>query len=150
MSLTDTVKVSISSPDRFYIGGDWVKPSSPDEIDVINASTEDVFFRVAEAKAEDMDRAIAAAREAFDHGPWPRMSHAERAELPGEDRRRARGACARNRPDLVRPDGRVEHHRARRAVRDTGGPGATTPDWPRTSRSRSGTRPPREETSASW
>ena len=79
MSLTETVKVSISSPDRFYIGGDWVKPSSPDEIDVINASTEDVFLRVAEAKAEDMDRAVAAAREAFDHGPWPQMSHAERA-----------------------------------------------------------------------
>jgi aldehyde dehydrogenase (NAD+) len=57
MSLTETVKVSISSPDRFYIGGDWVKPSSSDEIDVINASTEDVFLRVAEAKAEDMDRA---------------------------------------------------------------------------------------------
>jgi len=79
MSLTETVREAISSPDRFYIGGDWVKPSSSDEIDVINASTEDVFFRVAEAKAEDMDRAIAAAREAFDHGPWPQMSHAERA-----------------------------------------------------------------------
>jgi acyl-CoA reductase-like NAD-dependent aldehyde dehydrogenase len=79
MSLTETVKASISSPDRFYIGGDWVKPSSSDEIDVINASTEDVFLRVAEAKAEDMDRAVAAAREAFDHGPWPQMSHAERA-----------------------------------------------------------------------
>jgi aldehyde dehydrogenase (NAD+) len=79
MSLTETVREAISSPDRFYIGGDWVKPSSSDEIDVINASTEDVIFRVAEAKAEDMDRAIAAAREAFDHGPWPQMSHAERA-----------------------------------------------------------------------
>jgi acyl-CoA reductase-like NAD-dependent aldehyde dehydrogenase len=79
MSLTETVREAISSPDRFYIGGDWVKPSSSDEIDVINASTEDVFFRVAEAKAEDMDRAIAAAREAFDRGPWPQMSHAERA-----------------------------------------------------------------------
>ena len=80
MSITETVKIAINSPDRFYIGGEWVKPSSPDEFDVINASTEDVLFRVAEAKAEDMDRAIAAAREAFDRGPWPRMPHSERAE----------------------------------------------------------------------
>jgi aldehyde dehydrogenase (NAD+) len=79
MSLTESVKVAINSPNRFYIGGDWVKPSSSDEIDVINASTEDVFYRVAEAKAEDMDRAVGAAREAFDRGPWPRMSHTERA-----------------------------------------------------------------------
>jgi aldehyde dehydrogenase (NAD+) len=79
MSLTESVKVAINSPNRFYIGGDWVKPSSSDEIDVINASTEDVFYRVAEAKAEDMDRAVGVAREAFDRGPWPRMSHTERA-----------------------------------------------------------------------
>jgi aldehyde dehydrogenase (NAD+) len=80
MSVTESAKVTISSPDRFFIGGEWVKPSSSAEFDVINASTEDVFFRVAEAKAEDMDRAIAAAREAFDRGPWPRLRHAERAE----------------------------------------------------------------------
>ena len=102
MSLTDTVKVSISSPDRFYIGGDWVKPSSSDEIDVINASTEDVFLRVAEAKAEDMDRAIAAAREAFDHGPWPHMSHAERAGYLVKIAAALEERAARNRSDLVR------------------------------------------------
>ena len=72
MSLTEIAKVSLSAPDHFFIGGAWVKPSSPDQIDVINSSTEEVFFRVAEAKAEDMDRAIVAAREAFDRGPWPR------------------------------------------------------------------------------
>ena len=110
MSLTETVKVSISSPDRFYIGGDWVKPSSSDEIDVINASTEDVFLRVAEAKAEDMDRAIAAAREAFDHGPWPRMSHADRAEYLVKIAAALEERALEIGSDLVRPDGRVEHH----------------------------------------
>ena len=73
MSLTD-VKVSISSPDHFYIGGDWVKPSSTDEIDVINASTlaqalesddepEDVqarlFYRLAVSSGNDR-RALSA------------------------------------------------------------------------------------------
>ena len=42
MSLTETVREAISSPDRFYIGGEWAKPSSTDQIEVINASTEDV------------------------------------------------------------------------------------------------------------
>jgi acyl-CoA reductase-like NAD-dependent aldehyde dehydrogenase len=65
--------------DRFFIGGDWVKPSSDAMIDVVDSGTEELFFRVAEAQAADMSRAVAAAREAFDDGPWPRMTHAERA-----------------------------------------------------------------------
>ena len=65
--------------DRFFIGGEWVKPSSEATIDVIDSGTEEIFFRVPEAKDGDMSRAVAAAREAFDRGPWPRMSHVERA-----------------------------------------------------------------------
>src|ERR1700688_4499706 len=80
MSVTDIPQVSLSAPDHFFIGGEWVKPTSSDQIDVINSSTEEVFFRVAEAKAEDMSRAVAAAREAFDRGPWPQLSHRDRAE----------------------------------------------------------------------
>ena len=90
MSVTETVKASITSPDRFYIGGDWVKPSSSDEIDVINASTEDVLFRVAEAKAEDMDRAITAAREAFGSGTLAATDPRRAGGLHAEDRRRPR------------------------------------------------------------
>jgi acyl-CoA reductase-like NAD-dependent aldehyde dehydrogenase len=66
-------------PDSFYIGGQWVTPSTDATIDVVEAATEQLYFRVAEAKDADMDAAIGAAREAFDHGPWPRLSHAERA-----------------------------------------------------------------------
>jgi len=78
-SLTNTAGVTPDSPDRFYIGGEWTRASSSAQFDVINASTEDIMFRVAEAREEDMDRAIAAARRAFDSGPWPRMRHVERA-----------------------------------------------------------------------
>jgi acyl-CoA reductase-like NAD-dependent aldehyde dehydrogenase len=56
-----------------------VKPSSDAVIDVIDSATEQVYFRVPEAQAADMDLAIGAARHAFDRGPWPRMTHAERA-----------------------------------------------------------------------
>lgn len=69
----------LERPDQFFIGGDWVRPSSNAVIEVINPATEELFIRVAEAKAEDMARAVGAARHAFDKGPWPRLTHAERA-----------------------------------------------------------------------
>jgi aldehyde dehydrogenase (NAD+) len=69
----------IRHDDRFFIGGKWVEPSSPDVIEVIDSSTEELYFSVPEAREADMARAVDAAREAFDRGPWPRMSHAERA-----------------------------------------------------------------------
>jgi len=40
-------------------------------IDVITPSTEELFVQVAEAKRPDVERAVAAARTAFDKGPWP-------------------------------------------------------------------------------
>src|SRR5690606_25147234 len=48
-------------------------------INVVNPATEEIFLTVAEAQAADINRAVAAARHAFDHGPWPRMTHAQRA-----------------------------------------------------------------------
>ena len=66
-------------PDRFYIGGEWVAPSSEDLIDVVQPATEDVWARVGGARKADVYRAVAAAREAFDQGPWPRMTVQDRA-----------------------------------------------------------------------
>jgi acyl-CoA reductase-like NAD-dependent aldehyde dehydrogenase len=71
--------VPIRHDDKFFIGGKWVEPSSADYIEVIDSSTEEPYFRVPEAREADMARAVDAAREAFDRGPWPRLSHAERA-----------------------------------------------------------------------
>src|SRR5580700_1982306 len=79
MSLASETSVPIRHADRFFIGGQWVTPSSQATIKVIDSGTEEVFFTVAEAQAADISRAVAAAREAFDNGPWPRLSHAERA-----------------------------------------------------------------------
>lgn len=72
--------VSLKHADRFFINGEWAKPSSSSMIDVINSGTEELFLRVAEAQEADVNRAVAAARAAFDKGPWPRMSHAERGK----------------------------------------------------------------------
>jgi acyl-CoA reductase-like NAD-dependent aldehyde dehydrogenase len=79
MSLADEIRAPLRYVDRFFIGGQWVQPSSDAKIDVIDSGTEELFFSVAEAQAADISRAVAAARQAFDEGPWPRMSHAQRA-----------------------------------------------------------------------
>jgi aldehyde dehydrogenase (NAD+) len=71
--------VQLAHPDRFYIGGEWVAPSSTAMIRVIQPATEELVVEVAEAQAADIDRAVTAARLAFDEGPWPRLAHAERA-----------------------------------------------------------------------
>jgi acyl-CoA reductase-like NAD-dependent aldehyde dehydrogenase len=70
----------VRHPDQLFIGGEWVEPASDATIDVIDSGTEELFFRVAEATAEDVARAVGAARTAFDEGPWPSVTHAERAE----------------------------------------------------------------------
>jgi betaine-aldehyde dehydrogenase len=66
-------------PDRIFVAGEWVRPSSEALIDVIAPATEELYVQVASAQVADVNRAVAAAREAFDNGPWPRMSHKERA-----------------------------------------------------------------------
>jgi aldehyde dehydrogenase (NAD+) len=70
---------SIKHPERLFINGQWDTPSSASKFDVVNCATEEVFGRVAEAQEADVNRVVAAARAAFDRGPWPHMSHSERA-----------------------------------------------------------------------
>jgi hypothetical protein len=72
--------INISHPDRLYIGGEWVTPAAGGQIDLVSPATEQVFANVAEAREPDMDKAVAAARKAFDEGPWPKLTHAERAD----------------------------------------------------------------------
>ncbi len=69
----------LKNPDKFFIDGQWTDPSADSEIHVIDSGTEDLFLTVAEAQEADVNRAVAAARQAFDDGPWPRMTHEERA-----------------------------------------------------------------------
>src|SRR5262249_49909275 len=92
MTGTDTTTAPVRNTDRFFIGGEWVEPSSDAMIDVFDSGTEELYFRVAEAKAADIARAVAAARDAFDEGPWPRLTHRERA-----DHLRALGAAVEER-----------------------------------------------------
>jgi acyl-CoA reductase-like NAD-dependent aldehyde dehydrogenase len=64
--------------DKLYIGGEWTPPSGKGTFDVINASTEEVMGKVPAGDAADVDRAVKAAKAAFEG--WSRTSPAERAE----------------------------------------------------------------------
>jgi aldehyde dehydrogenase (NAD+) len=63
-----------------FVAGKWMPAAGSEVIEVISPSTEQVCGRVPVATAEEIDAAVAAARLAFDHGPWPRLSLAERAD----------------------------------------------------------------------
>ncbi|MDQ6948603.1 MAG: aldehyde dehydrogenase family protein [Actinomycetota bacterium] len=62
---------------RFYVGGEWVAPSGPSRIDVVDAATEEIMGTVPEGTAADVSRAVAAARRAFPG--WAATPVAERA-----------------------------------------------------------------------
>jgi aldehyde dehydrogenase (NAD+) len=65
--------------DQLYIGGEWVEPAGEGSIEVVNPTTEEVVGRIPEGTAEDADRAVRAARAAFDS--WSQTSPEERARL---------------------------------------------------------------------
>jgi len=69
----------VKHPDSLFIGGEWVQPSTNKRLSVISPVSEQELGTVPEATVADVDRAVAAARKAFDSGPWPRMSRQERA-----------------------------------------------------------------------
>jgi betaine-aldehyde dehydrogenase len=64
--------------DKLFIGGEWVDPATSAVIEVISPHTEEVIARVPDASTDDVERAVAAARTAFDEGDWPRRSPEER------------------------------------------------------------------------
>src|SRR5437667_2166995 len=78
------MSISVKTVVRAYqncVNGQWVKSSSGEMFPVYDPSTEEVIAQVASANAADVDQAVKAARSAFDSGPWPQTSAAERGRL---------------------------------------------------------------------
>src|SRR5579862_1245835 len=71
----------LSETHGLFIDGEWVEPESGRSIDVINPATGKVFAKAAAGGASDIDRAVRAARAAFESGPWPAMAPVERSKL---------------------------------------------------------------------
>ena len=70
--------VNVRHTDRIWIGGEWVRAHSGRMIELVSPDTEEVIGAVAEADEEDMNAAVAAARAAFDVGPWSELRPPER------------------------------------------------------------------------
>ncbi len=88
MSASERLDVKVY--DHLYVNGEWVRSSGEGKLDVINSTTEEVMARIPEGTPEDVDRAVSAARGAFDS--WSRTSREERA---GFLKRIAEGLTAR-------------------------------------------------------
>jgi aldehyde dehydrogenase (NAD+) len=66
--------------ENLYIGGAWSEPSGTEPLEIRSPHDGSLVGTAAQASPSDIDRAVAAAREAFDHGPWPTLSPKERQE----------------------------------------------------------------------
>ena len=82
MTVTIDTKVEqfISTPRQLFINGQWVDAASGRTFETPNPATGETLAHVAEGDAEDIDRAVRAARAAFD-GPWSRMTASERGRI---------------------------------------------------------------------
>lgn len=66
---------------KHYINGNWVENSNENRIEVINPATNKVIAEIGLGSGQDVERAIQAAREAFDSGPWRKISAYERSQI---------------------------------------------------------------------
>jgi aldehyde dehydrogenase (NAD+) len=71
----------MTSEHQLLIAGQWSPASEGDSFETVNPATGAVLGRIARGTAADVDRAVAAARRAFEEGPWPRFSPADRQKL---------------------------------------------------------------------
>jgi phenylacetaldehyde dehydrogenase len=81
IAVDQNVNSFVAKPRRILIGGKWVDAVSGRTFPTYNPSTGEILAHVAEGDKEDIDRAVAAARAAFDKGPWRRVVPSERARL---------------------------------------------------------------------
>src|SRR5437868_8222143 len=76
-----TVKPPRVKDQPLFIGGKWQDSVSGKTFATTNPATGETICQVAEGDKADVDLAVKAARKAFEDGPWPRMSAAERGRL---------------------------------------------------------------------
>jgi phenylacetaldehyde dehydrogenase len=79
--LTDNVSRFVAKTRQMFINGKWVDAASGKTFPTYNPATGDVLANVAEGDKEDINRAVAAARAAFDTGPWSKATPSKRSKL---------------------------------------------------------------------
>jgi phenylacetaldehyde dehydrogenase len=81
VTLDRRVEEFIGTPRQMFINGQWADAASGKTFDTPNPATGESLARIAEGDAEDIDRAVRAARAAFEDGPWSRMTPSERGRI---------------------------------------------------------------------
>ncbi len=81
LTLPAGIREFLDGDKKMLVGGDWVSAASADTFDVLDPATGRVIAAVPAAGAADADRAVQAARAAFDHGPWRTMGPSQRGQL---------------------------------------------------------------------
>ena len=81
VQLHRSVQEFLSRPRKLLIGGQWVEAQSGKTFETYNPATGEVLAQVVEGDRAEIDQAVTAARKAFESGPWPDMSPAERGRL---------------------------------------------------------------------
>jgi phenylacetaldehyde dehydrogenase len=71
----------LSTPKQLLINGEWVNAVSGKTFETIDPATEEKLADVAQGGAEDIDRAVTAARQAFEQGSWSRMTPSQRQRI---------------------------------------------------------------------
>src|SRR6185436_17961453 len=71
----------LSQPKQLLIGGEWVDAANGETFETVNPATGQVLVKVAAAGAEDVNRAVDAARKAFESNAWSGLSGTERGNL---------------------------------------------------------------------
>jgi len=71
----------LDKPRKMLINGQWVNSISGKTFPTYNPATGEILAHVAEGDGKDIDEAVKAARRAFDHGPWRRMTASQRGRL---------------------------------------------------------------------
>jgi len=98
---------------QLFIAGEYVPAASGKTFSVLNPATNEVLTELAEAGVDDVNRAVVAARNAFDNGPWPKMKTAERAKRI----RRFAELLVKHAPELER----IESLDVGKPVKESGG-----------------------------
>ncbi|TVX93543.1 aldehyde dehydrogenase family protein [Paenibacillus agilis] len=81
LTISPKLQSFLQGTKKLYINGEWVESAQQKTFTSVNPATGDVLATIYEAQEEDVDRAVKAAREAFDHGEWSRLKPADRSRL---------------------------------------------------------------------
>lgn len=81
VKLLPRVQEFLESEKGLYINGEYVKAENDNTFDVVNPATEELIGKVSEATEGDIDKAVQAARRAFDEGEWTKMEASERSHI---------------------------------------------------------------------